>query len=365
MSHQLIRSLGRYAMGTLLIVRILLLYTMILPQGVLGMIAAPTYLVQDYTKVVQEHPYGEAACLIEDPLHHIFQTGILVAPNLVLTAAHGIHSILKKRDIQDMWAICSTPDLCLLFYRKDGSIQKVMSSAVWIDNRYLEDIQGKETKYDLAWVFLSEPIAGISIPSIAQDITITDKDYVSVLTLGHSDAPFSKPMPRGFFLFELDRYFSHSKDPETLNFVRSILLSSLYFNPATYHPIADINDTEQIVRNRKAVENWLRWGKKPYALGLPGTSGSGAFLHREGQPPALLGVVTAFAPLDGEETDHRTEDKAHMALLSKRQECLGAYQTIMTLLYKEDLNASSHHHGQYTLDPQVDKIMQQSREKSP
>lgn len=272
----------------------------------LAMMSPQKHSLEEYIAIGKDYP---SVCLIEDEINHISLTGVLIAPDIVLTCAHGI----RKNGI----------------YRLTFSRQQTATSAVaLIDPRYLK--QG--SKFDLALLRLDQPIA-IHPSKMCEHLQIS----LPLITV-----VFQQGLKRGFYFYELDKF----SDASSLEEERHLQLSSIFFNP--YGDIPSTATDEMRLRTQEAVSNWKRYGQGPYALALPGSSGSPVFVHYEGRP-ILLGIITSFSTLDG---------KVYTPLYA--QEAFGWYQTIFIPLYvqTESYNVLS---AWYKKDEELDKLIKKIR----
>ena len=137
------------------------------------------------------------------------------------------------------------------------------------------------------------------VTKIKKALLIQNPLLLTVLTYGSSDensffsdldiSKESNSQLRGFYLFELDEYFS-STDNDIFEEERPFLLSSIFFSEKRYG--------EEALRTKEAISNWKYFNKLPYAMALPGTSGSPVFI-KIGNEDCLLGMVVAYGNTDG------------------------------------------------------------------
>lgn len=212
----------------------------------------------DYLKVAQDY---DAVCHVFDEVHHISMTGVLIAPDIVITCAHGIQAGGRYR----------------LFFQTPTQKITATSSAVLIDERYKAS-----SKFDIAFLRLNTPIDSIVPAKLAPQLS---------LSLPLTVVTAEGKLKRGFYLYEIDKF----GDADSLKEERSCLFSSLFFHPDGHLP-EDATD-EMRIRTKEALSHWHQHGKGPYALTMRGTSGGPVFVKQNGQD-YLFGMVTSFATLD-------------------------------------------------------------------
>lgn len=212
----------------------------------------------DYLNVAKDY---DAVCHVYDEINHISMTGVLIAPEVVVTCAHGIHSGGRYR---------------LLF---KTSTQKItaLSSTSLKDGRYKTS-----AKFDIAFLRLNEPITSIRPAKLMPNLQITLP--LTVIT-------FEGRIKRGFYLYEMDKF----GDADSLYEERSCLFSSIFFHSDGHLP--EQATDEMRIRTKEALAHWSQHGKGPYALTMKGTSGGPVFVSYQGQN-VLFGMVTSFATLD-------------------------------------------------------------------
>lgn len=315
----------------------------------------------DYENLAKENSIYNAACYIAEYKSSIAQTGVLIAPNLIATAAHGIVSILKAHNIEPSEQPISFPHLEITFKVKD-SVITYKSSTVLVDVRYIEN-RGLELKYDIALIRLSQPVFDIVPAQTFKSAGLSPQSILTVITFGTIDLKGFPNTPltlRAFQLYERDRYFENQEE-ESLNLKSSILQSSIFFKPNTTLVKPDYNTDEVTSRVYEATQNWLKDEKKPYGLALPGTSGSPIFVKLEDQGKQkifLFGIVTGYATLSGSFRTYLGKTE-YDYLLKRPDQAFNAYQTIFALFYCQDNNPLSYESDRviYSLDSNFSKLI--------
>jgi len=321
-----------------------------------------THTLADYEDLSFEIDEFDASCAVVDSQAGITMTGVLVAPDIVVTAAHGIEAIFKKLSpTQTNHGIAVIPISSIRVYFK-GKNQTIVGevSRVLLDPRYFQDANAREGKFDFAFLKLIRPIRHITPAALFQKETIPSNALMTVVTYGMSDVKHtlfnwggSPLLRRAFRLYERDTYFGRHDDDEVLKSSRYLQESSVYFKPLKRNIQPEETDAEEIVRSFEATQNWVADGKKPYALGLPGTSGSPVFirLNENGKTKDyLFGLVSSYAHLTGQFRTKGTHEMEY--ILTHQQQSLGGYQTIFSLFYRNKTDEPAQKSmATYTQDP--------------
>lgn len=318
---------------------------------------------EDYVKLSFDSPEFDAACAVVDSKVGVSMTGVLIAPDVVVTAAHGIEAIFKKlKPTQTEHGIMTIPIQSLRVYFR-GKHHTIMGEAthVLLDPRYFQDGNMREGKFDFAFLKLSAPVRGIMPAEFFDKETISNNALMTVVTYGTSDIKSGffdlfgghQPTRRAFRLYERDTYFGRPDDDEVLKSSRYLQESSVYFKPLKRNTRPDDTDREEIVRSYEATQNWVADGKKPYGLGLPGTSGSPVFIRltKDGKTKDyLFALVSSYSHLTGQ--FHKKAPYEMDYILTNQKQALGGYQTIYSLFYRNKTDEPApKHYRTYTQDP--------------
>lgn len=317
---------------------------------------------EDYVELSFDVPEFDAACAVVDSKAGISMTGVLIAPNIVVTAAHGIEAIFRKAiPTETKHGIMAIPIQSIRVYFK-GRNQTIMADVthVLLDPRYFQEGNMREGKFDFAFLKLSLPVTEITPAEFFHKETIPSNALMTVVTYGTSDLKpgiFSwggtEPTRRAFRLYERDTYFGKPDDEEVLKSSRYLQESSVYFKPLKRNTKPEETDSEEIVRSYEATQNWVADGKKPYALGLPGTSGSPVFIRltKNGRTKDyLFALVSSYSHLTGQ--FHKRGAYEMNYILANQKQSLGGYQTIYSLFYRNKTDEPAPpHHATYTQDP--------------
>lgn len=318
---------------------------------------------EDYVELSFDSPEFDAACAVVDSKVGVSMTGVLIAPDIVVTAAHGIEAIFRKlKPTQTEHGIMTIPIQSLRVYFR-GRNHTIMAETthVLLDPRYFQEGNMREGKFDFAFLKLSMPVKEITPAEFFHKEIIPSDALMTVVTYGTSDVKegaFSwfgsrQPIRRAFRLYERDTYFGRADDEEVLKSSRYLQESSVYFKPLKRNAKPEETDSEEIVRSYEATQNWVADGKKPYGLGLPGTSGSPVFIRltKNGRTKDyLFALVSSYAHLTGQFHKKGAYEMDH--ILANQKQSLGGYQTIYSLFYRNKTDEPApKHHATYTQDP--------------
>ena len=318
---------------------------------------------EDYMQLSFDAPEFDAACAVVDSKVGVSMTGVLITPDIVVTAAHGIEAIFRKlKPTQTEHGIMTIPIKSIKVYFR-GKSQTIMADVthVLLDPRYFQEANTREGKFDFAFLKLSMPVREITPAEFFQKETIPSNALMTVVTYGTSDIKagmFSwsgsqQATRRAFRLYERDTYFGKAEDEEVLKSSRYLQESSVYFKPLKRNTKPEETDSEEIVRSYEATQNWVADGKKPYGLGLPGTSGSPVFirLSKNGQTKDyLFALVSSYSHLTGQFRKRGVYEMDY--ILTNQKQSLGGYQTIYSLFYRHKTDEPAPpRHATYTQDP--------------
>jgi len=302
------------------------------------MAMVPTGTVEQHVALAYESPHNEAATLIFDKDLGFTQSGVLVRKNIVLTAAHGMQLLLNaKYPVKDLGAyVLITPKALYATFSPNIHTKITYKvESVLLDSRYIRFEMGDQHKYDIAILRLSKSVDGIDPIDIADELTFEADIPMLVHTWGNSDMP-SKHIKRGFYLYEWSLYFPN-RDEDPLANYRTVMLSSLFFEPADVLPQKpDINAAESVQRRYFALKSWSRF-KRPYGLALPGTSGAPVYIEMNSMGRCCLhffGLIMGYADL-GEEVLLLSKDSE--ALARNPHKAYNKYQTIITTPFRLDM----------------------------
>jgi len=299
--------------------------------------------LSDYQKVAQNINQSSAVCMVVDSKYNIYQTGVLIDDNLVITAAHGVVSMLQNRKIAINDAPCPVDKVNVYFLKegKNGTKKiNVNVASVVVDERfhYENDSNGM---YDIAILRLKQPIKKIKPAKFLTNHVLKRSDSLTVLTYTQlNDWGKPKDVLIGFKLYEWIAYHS-GKEAWKLNKGRALPIASIYFRPDNSIPKPPEYAPEEVIRVYDATQGWLKDGKQPTYLALPGNSGSPVFV-KVGEDYFLFGIVVAYSLLSGGKMFFDANDfKANPEPFKNK------YQTIVLPLYSQTSNLN---HGEISPD---------------
>lgn len=325
-----------------------------------AMMSDGSHTVSDYQRFSTESSTFQSACYIADDKFHISQTGVLIAPTIIATAAHGIVTMCQKRGLNIDTLPLAIQGVKVTFV-KDDKIFTYEVDSVLVDARYTEN-SGFQAKYDIALMKVKEPVCEITPAKIFEEETVPNQAVLTVVTFGMADLPNQPAIKRAFRLYERDTYHSGGLDDEELTLNRTTLQSSLFFKPdeQLQPPLPSADEKTQ--RLYEATQNWIKDGKRPYALALPGTSGAPVFIKINVQgimQEFLFGLVTSFAHLSGNFQTFKGSAEDDY-ILRHPKTAFNQYQTIFALLYRENADPLTYNPNStlYHLDPTFAKLLQ-------
>lgn len=305
------------------------------------MVASGT--VREHVSLAYDSPHHEAAGLIVDKSLNFVQSGVLVRNNIVITAAHGMQLLLNaKYPMKDLGStILVTPQqLTVTFTTSPNQEVTYNVEYVLLDSRYTRFEPGDQHKFDIALLKLSQAVDGIKPVNIENELVLEPDIPMLVLTWGNADMP-SQKLKRGFYLYEWSLFFPNVDEDPLANY-RTVMISSLFFDPANELPKEQpgVNEPESMQRRYFALKSWLN-DKRPYGLALPGTSGAPVFVETKilGQRRIhLFGLVMGYATL-GEEMRMISKNSEEFSKDPKK--AYNKYQTIITTPFRLNMQPTA------------------------
>lgn len=333
------------------------------------MVPGYNYTNDDFIKFADNFEESKSCCAIISRDARSELSGVLITKNLVATAAHGLTSLFGKKEIVQSGTGFIEVKLNETYVQFDEKKRFRVKSA-YVDQRYLfEEDKAEFGKYDIAFLRLEYPVLDRPSIPLEENLDVPQDPTFIVISHGTSDLSsffdfltFWKPgltfLKRAFSLVEWTPFVSPKTSNEDVKFIRTLLYSSIFFDARkTYRPY-DVDADPIHQRTMDAVLNWKKNDQPPFALSLPGTSGSPVFLKTKGKLN-LIGLVVAYAPVNGQFLAPKGTSELDRILRNPKN-AIGQYQTVLALFYKQNtLQNSSFPKGKYfVMDENVQRIIQ-------
>ncbi len=297
-----------------------------------------SHSVKTHVSLAYNSPQHQAAGLIQDKNLKFMQSGVLVRNNIVITAAHGMELLLKANyPTKDFgsYVLITPNELTVTFSPSPNHEITYNVESILLDSRYIRFEPGDQHKFDIAILRLSKPVNFIEPIEISDEFILDQDTPMLVITWGNADLP-SQKLKRAFYLFEWTHFFPKA-DEDGLTKLRTIMLSSLFFEPMNSLPNNQpgVNELESVQRRYFALKSWFKNGKKPYGLALPGTSGAPVFAQINStvgdEKFSLFGLVMGYSTLGEQELALPKDNENFTA-----NNAYNKYQTIVTTPFRLD-----------------------------
>lgn len=340
-------------------VRILVLCCIFLSSAQ-AMLSDGIHESSEYIQFAETQEAFKASCYIYDHHQHTLQSGVLIAPDIVMTAAHGFeddHGPDGKLRLGGV--IVGFGDTL-----SHGSVHNYKVHSLRTHPRYFRTPFPLQAKYDMAFLRLSEPVRGIKPVPLFEEKVFEDIPALYVATFGAADLPRGTPPPRRAFVFpEADIFSISGKDPESLYDFKTVMMGSIFFEPKDDLKPVKAHALEKELRTYNANQQWHKMNKPPYALTLPGSSGAPVFIsviENGVNKTYVFGLIQSFSHLAGSSFRHSSGDReTHRILTKSRQKIYGLYQSIFCIPYKlyQPLLPNQNTPKTYRLSRHVKKIL--------
>lgn len=309
---------------------------------------------KDYIKFVETQEAFKASCFVYDHFRHILQTGVLIAPDIVMTAAHGFEGKVHLGGI-----IVGFGDTV-----SHESVQNYKVKALRTHPRYYRTEFPMQGKYDIVFLKLTRSVKGIQPVPLFEEKVFDQIPPLYVATFGSADIPHGAPVQRrAFVLPETDIFSIMGRDPEALYDFKTVMMGSVFFEPNDNLKPVKPHGPERELRTYKANLQWRKLNKPPYALALPGSSGAPVFINvteNEKTKTYVFGLIQSFSHLSASSFHHAFgERETHHLLNTKRQKIYGRYQSVFCIPYKlyQPVEAYKNAPKTYMLSRHVKKIL--------
>lgn len=309
---------------------------------------------EDYVKFVETQEAFKSSCYIYDHHRHLLQTGVLIAPDIVMTAAHGFEGKINLSGI-----IVGFGDTI-----SHESPYNYKVKALRTHPRYYHTSFPMQAKYDIVFLKLTAPVKGIQPVPLFEEQILNQIPPLYVATFGSADIPQGAPVQRrAFVLPEADIFSITGKDPDALYDYKTVMMGAIFFEPKDNLKPVKAHGSEREVRTYQANQQWQKLNKPPYALALPGSSGAPVFINvtEKGETKTyVFGIIQSFSHLSASSFHHATgERETYHLLTTKRQKIYGHYQSVFCIPYKlyQPLQAYKNPPKIYRLSHHVKKIL--------
>ncbi len=283
-----------------------LLFAIRIPKG---------FTLKDYEQLAKKyHKIGQSVCLVYNISSGVQLTGVLIGHRTVLTAAHGFspkHTCFK----QSGWRV-KFPN---------GTIATIIH--IEVPKEYVAIIpnpssQFGKTGYDKAICTLDSPVHHICPAAIATNTKLQDDDLLIVMTY----------QDQKLLAFQLPEFTSiHSAGATDTKGYTGKIYGSVFFNPDG--PAHENNPflEERGQRPSIARHYWQEYGKLPYAMALPGVSGSPVFKIDKNGCGQVIALVSGFTSID-KIFDIPYRNASYFAEHTSLKKLYDIYQTLFVLL---------------------------------
>jgi hypothetical protein len=317
---------------------------------------------KDYVKFVETQKAFKASCFIYDDENHTLQTGVLIAPDIVMTAAHGFEGKIDLKSITigfgETVSLEGKDNYQVIAYRTHP--------------RYHQSDYPAKSKYDIIFFKLAKPVKGIDPVPLFEEKILDDIPPLFTATFGSADIPYGGTIHRRAFVLPETEIFSlMGRDPEALYDHKTVMMGSIFFEPLNVIKPVKRHGPEKELRTYYANKRWHEMGEPPYALALAGSSGAPVFINLEENGAIktyVFGMIQSFSHIST--TSFKYSDKmleTQRLLRKDRSKIYGKYQTVFCVPYKlsQRLQAYKHNPNTYQLSRHVKAILKEFQEKKP
>jgi len=318
------------------------------------MLSDGIHQAQDYIKFAETQKAFKASCYIYDHHRHILQTGVLIAPDIVMTAAHGFEGAVHF------------PGIIVGFGNEVSheSVDNYKVKALRMHPGYRQEYEPLRAKYDIVFLHLAKTVRGIEPVPLFEQKVFEEIPPLYVATFGSADiAPGAPVYRRAFALPEADIFPITGDDPEVLYDKKTVMMGAVFFKPKEILKSVAATASEKKQRTYIANKRWHEIGKPPYALALPGSSGAPVFIQvfESGRPKTyVFGIIQSFSHLSASSFHHQSgSGETHHLLHTPLKDIYGHYQSVFCIPYEVHHPLEPHHKTIHTYrqSPIVKKIL--------
>lgn len=303
----------------------------------LWMIMTPSYAMlsdglhppEDYVLFVETQEAFKSSCFIYDRARHVLQSGVLIAPDIVMTAAHGFEGKIHLENI-----IVGFGETVTLEHEHNYEVKAMRTHP-----RFYHTPYPAQSKYDILFFKLKKAVKGIQPVPLFDEKIINTIPPLYVATFGSADIRQGEPVKRrAFVLPETDIFSIMGRDPEALYDFKTVMMGSIFFEPMEQMQSVNMHGSEKELRTYQANKVWHELGNPPFALTLAGSSGAPVFivLQEDGvNKTYVFGLIQSFSHLSGSSFHHSDKDReTHRLLKAHRSKIYGRYQSVFCIPYK-------------------------------
>lgn len=324
-----------------------------------AMLSDGVHTREDYMKFVETQEAFKSTCYVYDHYRSILQTGVLIAPDVVMTAAHGLAGKIHLKGIIVGFGDTVAHD----------SLHNYEVKAIRTHPRYYHTEYPMQAKYDMAFLKLKTPVKGIKPIPLFEKKILNEIPPLYVATFGNADLPHASLAQRRAFVFpETDIFSITGRDPEALYDYKTVMMGAIFFEPKKNMKPVKSYASERALRTYKANQQWASLNYPPYALTLPGSSGAPVFINilENGETKTyVFGIIQSLSHLSASSFRHAAGSReTHHVLHSNRKQIYGHYQSVFCVPYKLYLPLEAYKKTQHTyqLSRHVKKILDEFEE---
>jgi hypothetical protein len=309
---------------------------------------------EDYVLFVETQEAFKSCCFIYDHARHILQTGVLIEPDIVMTAAHGFEGKVHLDNI-----IVGFGETVTLEHEHNYEVKAMRTHP-----RFYHTPYPAQAKYDMLFFKLKQPVKGIQPVPLFDEKVLNIIPPLYVATFGSADVPDGAPVQRrAFVLPETDVFSVMGRDPEALYDYKTVMMGSIFFEPMLTLKPVHVHGPEKELRTYHANKVWNELGNPPFALTLAGSSGAPVFITMQENGISktyVFGIIQSFSHLSGSAFHHSDKDReTHRLLKVARSKIYGRYQSVFCIPYKlhQPLQAYKNPPKTYRLSRHVKAIL--------
>lgn len=344
----------------------ILLFLYILITSGQAMLSDGIHLPKDYIQFAESQEAFKAACFVYDHHRHILQTGVLISPDIVMTAAHGFEGIHDSEGHLHLKGVIVGFGNTVTHQ----SPQNYRVKALRTHPHYYRTEFPLQAKYDIVFLKLEKPVEGIQPVPLFEEKILNNMPPLYVATFGSADLPLGASVQRrAFCLPEADDFAISGKDPETFHNFKTVMMGAIFFDPKNDLIPPKAHAPEIKLRTYAANKRWNQLKKPPYALTLPGSSGAPVFMtlmENGSSKTYVFGIIQSFSHLAASSFRHRSgEEETHRLLTKRRQKIYGHYQSVFCIPYKlhEPLENYQNPIKIYRISRHIKKILNELKTK--